>query len=66
VLRDRRGLARRAYYVGDTAYDIRSALAAGYVPIGVADGYTSVPRLRAAGATAIATDLREIIDIVSC
>ncbi|WP_155355534.1 HAD family hydrolase [Acrocarpospora macrocephala] len=64
ALRARRGTAQRAYYVGDTVHDIHSALVTGYVPIGVADGYTGVSRLVAAGATAIVGDLRELIGLI--
>ncbi|WP_241978826.1 HAD family hydrolase [Cryobacterium sp. Hh7] len=60
--RDRRN---RAFYVGDTAYDMRSATAAGYIPIGVAGGYSTEDVLWEAGAVHIVESLREIISIVS-
>ncbi len=55
----------RAFYVGDTAYDMRSATAAGYIPIGVAGGYAPEDVLWEAGAVHIVESLREIMAIVS-
>ncbi|WP_158564230.1 HAD family hydrolase [Jiangella anatolica] len=65
ALRSRRQSRANAYYVGDTTYDIRSALTAGFVPIGVADGYTSAPRLVDAGAAAIVADLRQLVQVIA-
>jgi phosphoglycolate phosphatase len=65
VLRRRRGSGPGAYYVGDTTYDIQSALAAEFIPIGVADGYTSAPRLLNAGAATIVADLHELIQVIA-
>lgn len=64
VLRERRNGATHAFYVGDTVYDMHSATASGYVPIGVTDGYASVRRLSAAGAAAIVGDVRELIGLL--
>lgn len=38
-LRSLRDLGESALYVGDTAYDVASARAAGYVAVSIADGY---------------------------
>jgi phosphoglycolate phosphatase len=54
----------RAFYVGDTAYDMRSATEAGYVPIGVAGGYAPVEVLHAAGARHIIESLDELLPLV--
>ncbi|WP_432981461.1 HAD family hydrolase [Dactylosporangium sp. CA-233914] len=64
ALRLRRGQTPRAWYVGDTTYDIRSALAVGYRPVGVAGGYATVAALRAAGAAIIIDDLRELLPLI--
>ena len=50
----------RAYYVGDTAYDMRCAVAAGYSAIGVSGGYAPVAVLWEAGATRVIGDLSEL------
>jgi len=55
----------RAFYVGDTAYDMRSALAAGYVPVGVAGGYAPVDVLHEAGAAYVIEDLGELLRIAA-
>lgn len=65
VLRAERGDRSRAFYVGDTAYDIESACAAGYRAIGVSGGYTSPERLLDAGAELIVADLGELMEIVA-
>lgn len=39
--------------IGDTAYDMEMAVAAGAVPVGVAWGYHEADELRAAGATVV-------------
>jgi phosphoglycolate phosphatase len=64
ALRGHRSLRRHAVYVGDTEYDIRCAIEAGYVPVGVTDGYAEVSRLRRAGADHVVTDLRELVTVV--
>ncbi|WP_084079420.1 HAD family hydrolase [Demequina sp. NBRC 110057] len=50
TLRARRGAERQAFYVGDTAYDMRCAVEAGYVAVAVSGGYSAVDVLRDAGA----------------
>lgn len=60
-----RNRRNRAFYIGDTAYDIHSASAAGYIPIGVSGGYSPEHVLREAGATHIIKSLSELITIVS-
>lgn len=65
TLTARRGSETRAYYVGDTVYDMRCAQAAGYVPLAVDRGYTRVSALVGAGATAVLDtfdDLRALLD----
>ena len=64
ILRALRHHADKAVYVGDTAYDMRCAIAAGYIPIGVSGGYGSVEALREAGAAEIIDDLTELTDAV--
>jgi len=64
VLRARRGDSAHAFYVGDTVYDIRCAVRAGYVAVGVDAGYAPVDDLRQAGADAVVDDLRELLDLV--
>lgn len=60
-----RNRRNRAFYIGDTAYDMHSASAAGYIPIGVSGGYSPENVLREAGAVHIVKSLREILTIVS-
>jgi phosphoglycolate phosphatase len=57
--------AERFLYVGDTATDMQTALAAGMYPVGVAWGFRPVEELRAAGAARIVdrpADLVELLD----
>jgi phosphoglycolate phosphatase-like HAD superfamily hydrolase len=49
-----------AMVIGDTTADVRAALAAGVVAIGVASGTTSIVDLRTAGAHAVLPDLSDI------
>lgn len=65
ALSQHRGQRARAFYVGDTAYDMRSALAAGYIPVGVAGGYAPTEVLHEAGAVYVIEDLQELLPIVS-
>lgn len=51
-------------FVGDTDVDMRTGVAAGMVPIGVAWGYQAEGRLVESGARAIARERREVADIV--
>lgn len=62
VLREERGSS--AFYVGDTVYDIESALAAGFRAVGVSGGYTAPSRLRDAGAEWIISSLDELPHLV--
>ena len=55
----------RAFYVGDTAYDMQSARAAGYVPVGVSGGYAPESVLREAGAEHIVASLHDVVAVVS-
>lgn len=64
VLAEERGTRPRAFYVGDTVYDMECALAAGYRAVGVARGYTAPERLLEAGAIAVIDDLRELEGLV--
>lgn len=64
VLRALRHHADVAYYVGDTAYDMRCAAASGYVPVGVGDGYAPDEALWEAGATHVLRDLRDLVTLV--
>jgi phosphoglycolate phosphatase len=50
ALRSHRGARERAIYVGDTTYDMECAIQAGYVAVGVADGYSNPDALLVAGA----------------
>ncbi|KAE8765990.1 HAD family hydrolase [Georgenia thermotolerans] len=59
-----RPLGRRAYYVGDTAYDIECARTAGYVAIGVGAGYQAAAILAKAGADHHLEHFSELLDIV--
>lgn len=64
TLRVHRPVRERAYFVGDTVYDVRSALMAGFTPIGVRGGYTDPDELTAAGAVALVDDLRELVGCI--
>ncbi|WP_286344550.1 HAD family hydrolase [Frondihabitans sucicola] len=64
ALTGHRGRRRRAFYVGDTAYDMRSAVAAGYVPIAVRGGYAPVTVLEEAGAIHVVDSIVEVAEIV--
>lgn len=62
----RTGIApARSVVVGDTAFDIRMARAAGAAAIGVAWGYHPVPTLEAAGAHAIAAAAADLPGLVA-
>jgi len=65
VLQAHRDEREFAFYVGDTAYDMRSAVAAGYVPIGVTGGYASDDMLLAAGATTLIDSLTDLVPLVT-
>lgn len=65
VLQVRRGAEDLAYYVGDTVYDMQCARAAGYVPVGVTDGYSSVDTLRAAGAAHVIETFDELVPLLN-
>jgi phosphoglycolate phosphatase len=52
-------------YVGDTEYDVRSALAAGAIPIGVGNGYRPAIALRSAGADLVVEDLSGLAALVT-
>lgn len=65
VLRSLRHHGDRAFYVGDTAYDMACATEAGYIPIGVRGGYADEAALRAAGAHTIIDTLDEMTAIAA-
>lgn len=48
--------------IGDTAYDMEMAVAAGAVPVGVAWGYHEADELRAAGATVVLDHFDDLHD----
>jgi HAD superfamily hydrolase (TIGR01509 family) len=50
-----------ARYVGDSTWDMRAAVAAGMVPIGVTSGAVDAGALREAGAQLTVASLRELI-----
>lgn len=52
--------AGRAAMVGDTAFDMEMAVAAGVAPMGVSWGYHSAPALRQAGAALVAADFADL------
>lgn len=52
--------------VGDSRYDMQMARAAGITAIGVSWGYTSVPDLLREGASAIAGNFDQLIDMLTC
>lgn len=54
-----------AFYVGDSADDMRCASAAGYTAVGVTDAYCSPDVLRAAGAAHVIGTLDELLAIVA-
>lgn len=64
-LRGQRDRRTRAMYVGDTAYDMRSARAAGYRAVAITGGYQSEQSLAAAQPDHIITDLSELAIILS-
>jgi phosphoglycolate phosphatase len=64
VLRAIRHYAGTAVYVGDTAYDMRCARQAGYLPVGVSNGYSSDLALQAAGAISLIDNLTDLPDII--
>lgn len=53
---------RRWLYVGDSATDVRTALAAGMTPVGALWGFRDASELRAAGAVRLASEPSEICD----
>ena len=56
--------ADRVAMIGDTAFDMGMAVAAGADPIGVAWGYHAVDELRAAGARVVAQAYAELPDLL--
>jgi phosphoglycolate phosphatase len=64
VLLRHRPIRSNAFYVGDTADDMRYASAAGYTPVGVTDGYVEPRALTAAGAAFVIDSLDELPAIV--
>ena len=54
----------RAFYVGDTEYDITEALAAGATAIGISTGYRPAAALTAAGAHHMCDELDELDELV--
>jgi len=64
-LRAQRHRRARAVYVGDTAYDMRSARAAGYVAVAITGGYQSEIALTAAEPDHIIADLNELTTVLS-
>jgi HAD superfamily hydrolase (TIGR01509 family) len=48
------------WYVGDSTWDVVSAVAAGMVPVGVTTGAATVPMLLAAGASRVVASLDEL------
>lgn len=65
ALLDERGDRAHAVYVGDTIFDMDSAIRAGYRPVAVSEGYTGPSRLRAAGAEAVVSDMRELAALIN-
>lgn len=61
ALRARRGTEERAFYVGDTTYDMRCATAAGYTPLAVDRGYTGTDLLTQAGAVTVLTTFDDLL-----
>ncbi len=59
-----RATRQEAYFVSDSADDMRCASAAGFTPIGVTEGEATAGSLRAAGAVEVISSLRELIPIV--
>ena len=53
---------RPLIYVGDSEYDMTEAIAAGAIPVGYAGGYRPAAALLAAGAIAVVSDLRALLD----
>lgn len=49
-------------YVGDSEYDMTEALAANAIPVGYSGGYRPAEALLAAGAIAVVSDLRALLD----
>jgi phosphoglycolate phosphatase len=64
ALTARRAERARAVYVGDTEYDMTSALAAGFVPVGISGGYCAGDRLHAAGAVVVIDELDELPTVI--
>lgn len=52
------------YFVGDSETDIKTAQAAGMIPIGVSWGYRSVEQLRACGSKHIVDSADQILEIL--
>lgn len=65
ALRALRGQRHVAVYLGDTEYDMKSAVSAGWAPVGVSGGYQSSQRLLEAGAQAVLSDIRSLVGIIT-
>ncbi|MCX6467652.1 MAG: HAD hydrolase-like protein [Pseudonocardiales bacterium] len=59
-----RGLRRRAVYVGDTEYDVVSALRAGFEAVAVTGGYRPAAALRGTGADAVIDSLGGLLVVL--
>jgi phosphoglycolate phosphatase len=60
TLAERRGTEARAYFLGDTPYDIKCALRTGYIPVAVHHGYARADALREAGAQLVIYSFSEL------
>lgn len=52
-------------FVGDTSVDIKTALNAGMVPIGVSWGFRTVSELKDAGALAVVSTFKELVSVIT-
>jgi phosphoglycolate phosphatase-like HAD superfamily hydrolase len=65
TLTARRGTEDRAYYLGDTPYDMTCALRTGYIPVAVHHGYARADALQAAGAQLMIENFTELEALVA-
>lgn len=54
------------FFLGDTAIDMQTAVAAGMYPVGAAWGFRDEAELRAGGAKMVARHPAEVVDLASC
>lgn len=56
----------KCLYLGDTAVDMQTAIAAGMLPVGAAWGYRPAEELRSAGAARVVQHPSDVLELIHC